>query len=706
MPLWFSVLCGLLLLAGLLRSGGRLRWGGRILAIALAAGLLVLMQDPLRVIRRGVPVPLRGVVVVDGSASVLTPLTGAERVEGLTQALADVELLQDPAIDWDVVSLRDATTTTHTLAQARSNPAALVPSADEALLHRTDLATLYQQAGRYDLALVLTDGHWWSYQSGPVASTSATLLGVRPQAWSAPAADVGFRRVRSEVIGLLRHKVRVEFELDVQGLGTATDISIQVESLGSQVVTTVTLEPGQAVTNVSMDLLVTQLGSTQWHARLIDVPAWDGYTLNNEVVFRVMGYREKIRTLLVSGGPGMDTRNIRAFLKSDPAVELMHFAILRTIDDDPRARNEELSLIPFPYDELFTQMLPQFDVVILQNFNYKPYFRQDFPKYFGNLAQSVHQSGTGLIMTGGPRSFGDGKYDQTVLGSVLGLDLRRTDGYESESALPALPGRVARDIPLPTLVPQVRYLNQVELQPGTVAGLRLASPLSATQGLPLAPPALLSFRRHGRGHAIGSMSPDLMVARSPAQFAALSGWFSQALRWAAGDLDQFALDVVVSEPVDDRSVDFRLQVLQPDAAMPLTAVVLLGEPGSAFSRRLDVPLVADQPVTVSAELPLQVVRARILACYPRQDCQMREFFLDPLRRERLGLWESPNLPMQPWNKLRAMNRTDLQLRTGQTVTIESESREPLARNRWVLGALLALAGLLWLSQRRQYRAVA
>ena len=702
---WLGGLLALVLAGGLARSWSRMSGLSRILASVLGAGLLLLTQDPLRVVRHGQPVPLRGIVVVDSSASVHGHLPPERSLQGLDQALSDIELLRDGAIRWDVVSLLDASHTAYPLDQVRSRAQLLVPGMDDQMQHRTDLADLYQVLGSYDLALVLTDGHWWQYEGAALPETSTTILGVRPPQWSEPAADIGFRRVRSEVIGLLRHKVRVEFELDVRGLQTATDVLLDVEGAGAVAVTTVTLVPGAAVTSVTLDLLVTQLGSTEWHARLTQLPAWDGYELNNEVVFRVMGYREKIRTLLVSGGPGMDTRNLRAFLKSDPAVELMHFAILRTIEDDPRARNEELSLIPFPYEDLFTNMLPQFDVVILQNFNFKPYFRQEFPKYFGNLAQSVFQSGTGLIMTGGARSFGDGDYEQTVLGNVLGLDLRRSDGFESDVPLEARAARVPPDIALPELIPRVSYFNQVLAQPGTIVGLRLAQSVAQPQGVPLASPPLLTYHRHGRGHAVGILSPDLFVARSPAQFGALSQWFSQTLRWAAGDLDQFPLDVVVSDPTDDRSVDVRLQARQIDASNPLTAAVQLETSDRAWSQRPIVPNLSDEPVTLSTRLPLQIVRMRVLACVSSQQCQAREFYLDPLRRERQELWQNPSLPMHAWSSMRDLDRTGLQLQSGQTVTIESESREHLAANPWVGACIVALAFGLWLSQRRLYRAV-
>ena len=46
---------------------------------------------------------------------------------------------------------------------------------------------------------------------------------------------------------------------------------------------------------------------------------------------------------------------------------------MRTQADTPNARQEDLSLIPFPVDELFSEHLPSFDAVVLQDFDAQPY---------------------------------------------------------------------------------------------------------------------------------------------------------------------------------------------------------------------------------------------------------------------------------------------------------------------------------------------
>jgi len=51
---------------------------------------------------------------------------------------------------------------------------------------------------------------------------------------------------------------------------------------------------------------------------------------------------------------------------------LISFFILRTPGDDPHSSQDELSLIPFPTQEIFQEQLKTFDLVIFQNFNHRP----------------------------------------------------------------------------------------------------------------------------------------------------------------------------------------------------------------------------------------------------------------------------------------------------------------------------------------------
>ncbi|MEK7733577.1 MAG: hypothetical protein AAB318_05155, partial [Planctomycetota bacterium] len=145
----------------------------------------------------------------------------------------------------------------------------------------------------------------------------------------------------------------------------------------------------------------------------------------NQVSFLVKVVRDKIRIMHVCGRPSWDERFLRRILKNDPNVDLISFFILRSPTDNSEARNDELSLIPFPIDELFTQALSSFDLVIFQNFDYRPYdaafFR--FSHYLNNIRKFVTDQGGGFVMIGGDISFSQGGYDGTALEEILPVEL-------------------------------------------------------------------------------------------------------------------------------------------------------------------------------------------------------------------------------------------------------------------------------------------
>ena len=66
------------------------------------------------------------------------------------------------------------------------------------------------------------------------------------------------------------------------------------------------------------------------------------------------GIRENLRVLLVSGEPHAGERTWRNLLKSDAAVDLVHFTILRPPEKQDGTPINQLSLIAFPTRELFS----------------------------------------------------------------------------------------------------------------------------------------------------------------------------------------------------------------------------------------------------------------------------------------------------------------------------------------------------------------
>jgi len=168
----------------------------------------------------------------------------------------------------------------------------------------------------------------------------------------------------------------------------------------------------------------------------LSVPVYEGDSLpgNNSMPVVVRVVRDRLRVLQVCGAPSFDEKFLRLLLKQDPSVDLVSFFILRTYQDGlGNYRDSELSLIEFPYENLFTTDLWSFDLIVLQNFDYKPYFRGSSNTLLQNIADYVRRGGA-LIMIGGDRSFDEGDYAGTPLEQVLPVRLGVSGRLVSEAS--------------------------------------------------------------------------------------------------------------------------------------------------------------------------------------------------------------------------------------------------------------------------------
>jgi uncharacterized membrane protein len=154
--------------------------------------------------------------------------------------------------------------------------------------------------------------------------------------------------------------------------------------------------------------------------------------------------KERVRLLHLAGRPTYDVRALRAWLKSDEAVDTVAFFILRGETDNPEASDQDLALIRFPVDELFTQHLPSFDAIILQDIDA---IRYKLDQYLPRLAAYVKHGG-GLIMVGGPSSFAGGNYAGTPLDGVLPVEQPFGDKTSDSEEFVPEPTEAGRSAPV------------------------------------------------------------------------------------------------------------------------------------------------------------------------------------------------------------------------------------------------------------------
>ncbi len=137
--------------------------------------------------------------------------------------------------------------------------------------------------------------------------------------------------------------------------------------------------------------------------------------INNHAVVSINGVRDRLRVLLVSGEPHAGERTWRRLLKADPAVDLVHFTILRPPEKDDMTPLNELALIAFPVRELFQVKINEFDLIVLDRFSNRgilpaPYLR--------NIADYVRNGGA-LLLSVGPEFSGPTSLAYTPLAPVL-----------------------------------------------------------------------------------------------------------------------------------------------------------------------------------------------------------------------------------------------------------------------------------------------
>lgn len=138
-------------------------------------------------------------------------------------------------------------------------------------------------------------------------------------------------------------------------------------------------------------------------------------TRNNAAIVQINGVRDRLSVLLVSGEPNAGQRTWRNLLKSDPAVDLVHFTILRPPDRHDGVPVNELSLIAFPTRELFVEKIDEFDLIIFDRYRRRGILPNS---YFANIARYVEEGGA-LLVVGGPELASADSIWRSPLGEIF-----------------------------------------------------------------------------------------------------------------------------------------------------------------------------------------------------------------------------------------------------------------------------------------------
>ncbi len=692
---------------------------GTALAVALAL-LVVGVARPTWVIERETREPGRVAVLIDASRSMSVREKDRARSDIAQARIAEIgtenvdyyhfggDLAPGLPSSWDLATT-DVGAALHNLAErtAGDKLAAVVILTDG--LDRGNLRRSWQESPD---AMV------------PELPGPLTLVQIGS---AADLQDIAVRHVDAGGFAFVHGRFTVKAELEAAGFAnTATEVALLRD--GSEVARQKVALDGKGKGLAVFEVVPNEAGRFTYTAKLTRT-APDAVPGNDSASVVVRVVRDKLRVLQVTGAPSWDVKFLRRFLKEDPSVDLVSFFILRTKKDSLRDYDDsELSLIEFPYKKLFSEDLAQFDLVILQNFNYAPYFetRADQTLLLGKIRDFVEQDGHALVMVGGDRSFSLGDYQNTPVEEILPFALSdeksEPDVAPFQAALTDAGARHPVTRLLDDAVENAAWWGRLHGLDGTNTGhtaradatVLLTHPtLTDGAGKPL---PILAVREAGRGRTM-ALTADTSwrwsfseAAEGRGNQAYLRFWKS-AMRWLVGDGSAQRVEVEASRENYQLGDTVRLVVRartpsfdpQPGARVVATVVGPTELPPLDGLTDADGELVLTLPAAERGAFRVKVdvshasaklgVASTVYAVTTR-DPELDEVVPDGAF---LGWWAERAggthiTPDQP-----AAITRDAEAGRVSKERIE----EPLGRSPWLAGAVLALSGVAWIARRRR-----
>jgi uncharacterized membrane protein len=736
LPEWAAVLACVLVLLSLtvlvVHELRRRERGGIAIVVSGVLALLALLLAvvrPVRIAARESVIGAKVVVLADTSRSMALPQEGkTSRYDVTSRALGDLgKKSKDSRLL--VLGFGDgapAPVTAGESGDARAKTAPIAPRSDLTTALRSLAASPEE---RPQAVVVVSDGRL----DDPPEDVSKETLAALGKELKVPIhtvattregpPDASVRRVSAAGAAVAHVPLPLRVEVGCSGGLSCDELTVTARELREDG------PPALLATGLShlkdgkgtVDLSVTL---ERAGARIIEIaitpPSGDTIPENDRRLLTFVVARERVRVLHVAGRPTNDVRALRQWLKSDASVDVVAFFILRTQSDNPNARQEDLSLIPFPVDELFTEHLPSFDAVVLQDFDAQPY---GLEKHLPQLARYV-KSGGGLIMVGGQNSFVAGGYAGTPLADVLPVALDSSPGATAADVASVTPVWTEDGRSAPMLAP-LRAVASEELpqMPGAnilgdvrAGGLVLWSHPSRTtkSGAPM-PILAIGDQGDGRSIALGidgawQLEFSQLGARTSgrgygAMWDGLLGWLMRDPRFEPGQLDLIG-PCVADEPArlrvrapesnkaassGNREMVVELRRLDRQDVAPLKVEVPRREPGATGTIEVTLPPLPAGGYTARLKLGPGPTTRRDFACEAGGD----EWADSRPDAERLRALASATGGTFRWAT------DDLALPLPKPAVVSAERHVvPLAPPwSWTLAAALLL-GVHWFTRRR------
>jgi uncharacterized membrane protein len=458
----------------------------------------------------------------------------------------------------------------------------------------------------------------------------------------------------------------------------------------------------------------------------VSVPPQPGeqITHNNRKEFKIDVRRDKIRVLTLSGAPSWNYRFLRMGLKQDPFIDLVSFVFLRTPTDSVDVPDNQLSLIPFPTDEIFLEELKNFDVIFFDDFSNRSYFNA---LYLEKVRDFVRNGG-GLAMLGGIRSFDSGGYRESPLSEVLPVALDGKSSLRTGMSYRAILSPAGKTHPVTRLLPDAQANEEAWSKMPLLTSLNPVSPANGevllragSDGADTGRP-LLVVGKFGKGRTLALMSDDfwrwsfLSVGEkgSPQNHLKL---IRQAVRWLSQEpsLEQVEILSVGDRRVPGEKLQFKIRVLKDDftpaghAAVRARVVDPEGEripmdvvsDGEQYSAEFVPVREGSYRLEVEAELAGKLLgkdSKSFMVAFPygeTDDGRPRSDFLREVAQQSRGEF----IPSSQWSE-KGLEQALEKLNKIAPAEIVERRQVRLWSNRWLFALLLLLLSTEWWFRRR------
>jgi uncharacterized membrane protein len=630
LPLWQLLLIGLLLSAFLGYQVWYLRqkaatWvafvitGLRLLAFIL---IVAFLTNPTMLLQTWQKIPIPLAVLLDSSESMRFPAASGSEGNRLHQGqevlLKDNgQMLEALTRDFDVRLYRFDE---HAHAVTRDELASLTADgrATNLVQSLTEVQQEYRDAPLAGV-LVLSDGIVTAGES-PVdvmrhGGTPAVTIGLGDPA---SYRDIQIAAIEAPNFAFVHSPV--EIEVTAKSWGYKGQVIPLVLKQEGRILSTSSLQltDDQVTRRATFTITPKEVGR---YRLTVETPVQVGEVLrtNNQRDFQLQVRRDKIRVLVVSGRPSWNYRFLRRALKSDPSIDLISFIILRTPTDVVNVPDDQLSLIPFPTNRLFTEELGNFDLLIFDNFSYLLYFPM---LYLENIRRFVADGGA-FAMFGGDQSFELGGFANTPIEEILPVALDRTgQGYvQSRVKMELTPEGLQH--PITRLVPNAEETQRIWEEMPALRGFNWArrpKPEAITLGVTVdgafSRLPLMAAMQYGEGRSLAFLSDQFwrwnfeMVGSQRGNHHFLS-MVHQMVRWLVKDPGLRPVQLLSDKDAYQAgdTVDLRVRVLDHDFTPAPGAVLnLVVQDPNGQTMRVN-PLPTDDPGEFQASLKAEALGA-------------------------------------------------------------------------------------------------